>query len=91
MNAKTKSWVITGVVLFLSSVVFLGILYLIANSGDDTPVANTNNIQTPSNPESNPTLDPDKPIINPNTLNASTQNNSVRTGNKGSWSLPGDR
>jgi hypothetical protein len=83
MNAKTKSWVITGVVLFLLFVVFLGILYFIANSGDDTPVAEQNNIQTPSNPESNSTPYLNTPIINPNASTAPTPYIVTRTFNNG--------
>jgi len=58
--------------LFIIFALFLGIIYLYVHYSDDKEVAETNNIQTPSNPESNSTLDLDKPIINPNALNAST-------------------
>jgi hypothetical protein len=63
-------------------------------SGDDTPVANTNNIQTPSNPESNSIPYLNTPIINPNALTASTQEkpySGLKTGKYGTWGDPGDR
>ena len=89
MIGNIIAWVFTGIVALLLVVLCI-VLYV--NSGDDTPVANTNNIQTPSNPESNSRPDLNTPIINPNVLTPSTPYSGVKTNVNGfSWSNAGDR
>ncbi len=87
MSDNTKSWVVTGVVLLIIfAVICLGI-YIYVRQSDDEELDEQNNIQNPSNPKSNSTLDLNKRTIS----TASTPNSGVKTGVHGTWFDPGGR